>query len=190
MQCVLVLADTVGGQRSRNTRLTMETHVFADALSKIQVIHQIANAAFLKASGGIGCTLQQAQVLEAVGANGSCTQSALAVRMGCEPAQAAELIMRLTSAGLLCRTRKANDHCDYEVSLTSKGWLTLGPARQAMAEAERAVRARVPSIDKLVVFPARLTAEERVGSPPRAGGSGGPVSGDRTAGPSPWPPYP
>lgn len=115
--------------------------------SPSHLLHRAQQAAaerFAVAFGADGPTLRQVAVLAAVAAREGLTQTELVRTTGVDRSTLAEMVARMTSRGLLARTRSETDARANAVRLTDAGRAALAAAEPTLMAVDAAVLDLVP----------------------------------------------
>ena len=121
---------------------------------------QIADEVFIEECGQLEITPRQFIVLAAIGAHEGANQTEITEQTGIDRSTMSELASRLTTKGLLQRTRLRSDARAYALRLTAPGSAKLRDALASMARVEaRCLAALSPAERKTLVSGLRALAE-------------------------------
>jgi MarR family transcriptional regulator, temperature-dependent positive regulator of motility len=133
--------------------------------SPSHLLHRAQQAAaerFAVAFGADGPTLRQVAVLAAVSAREGLTQTELVRTTGVDRSTLAEMVARMTSRGLLARSKSETDARANAVRLTDAGRAALAAAEPTLLAVDAAVIALVPKAKRAAFLEAltRIALDE------------------------------
>jgi DNA-binding MarR family transcriptional regulator len=141
--------------------------------SPSHLLHRAQQAAaerFTAAFGVDGPTLRQVAVLAAVAAREGLTQTELVRTTGVDRSTLAEMVARMTSRGLLARSRSETDARANAVRLTEAGRAALSAAEPTLSAVDAAVMDLVPRARRAAFLEAltRIALDEPAPAEPAA----------------------